>query len=164
MLGSFVVAGVENLKELLEYENKKLKELYPSSRDSDLEMSMIRWNSRWREESLEHYLKLGWSFILRDSRTSISPEADGNIMGYFLAQPLLFFDGQTQSLWIEYMSFSNALARDHLCEMAYKLSRDKHMQKVYFPSQNSVLDSVNSYNPTSWKPEVVQILTTRMMS
>lgn len=160
MSGRFIVAGIDCLNELLDFENQKLKELYPS----EIEQSLARWNSRWRQESLEHYLKLGWSFLLRDSGSQSDQHPEGILQGYFLAQPLLFLDGQTQSLWIEHLSYSNLAARDQLCEMAYRLSRDKHLQKVYFPAQNSILSSVNAFNATPWKPEVVQILTTRSSS
>lgn len=154
----FVNANLEILEEILAYENGKLRETYPN----EIEQSMARWGSRWRQESLEHYLKTGWSFILRDREISSSFSKEGALIGYFIAQPLLFLDGQTQSLWIEYISFANLSARDKLCEFAYKLSREKHFQKVYFPSQNNVLNSVSSYKAVPWTPEVVQVHTTKV--
>jgi hypothetical protein len=160
MHGDFVCANIDNLDEILTYENSKLKELY----STEIEQSLARWSSRWRQESLEHYLKAGWSFILRDREIPSTFSMDGALIGYFLAQPLLFLDGQTQSLWIEHVSFSNLSARDRLCEFAYKLSREKHLQKVYFPSQNNVLNSVNTYKATAWTPEMVQVLTTKVQS
>ena len=152
----FLNATLEDTDEVLAYEEAKLKELY----SSEIEQSMARWSSRWRKESLEHYLKGGWSFLLRD-RDRHGSHSKGLLIGYFLAQPLLFLDGQTQSLWVEHISYSNLEARDLLCEFAYKLSRDKHFQKVYFPSQNNILNSVNSFKANPWTPEVVQILTTK---
>ncbi len=160
MSNDFVSANLENLEEILAYENNKLHELYPT----EIEQSMVRWSSRWRQESLEHYLKTGWSFILRDRDINSDFSVDGALVGYFLAQPLLFLDGQTQSLWIEFISFSNLATRDKLCDFAYKLSREKHFQKVYFPSQNNVINSVNSYKATPWTPEMVQVLTTKVQS
>lgn len=154
----FINATLENLEEILFYENEKLKELY----SSDIEQSLARWNSRWRQESLEHYLKSGWSFILRDRAIPSTFSKNGTLLGYFLAQPLLFLDGQTQSLWIEHISHTHLAARDQLCEFAYKLSRDKHFQKVYFPSNNNILNSINSFKATAWTPEVVQVLTTKV--
>lgn len=158
MSGEFVPASLENLDELLAYENNKLKELY----STEIEQSMARWSSRWRKESLEHYLKIGWSFLLRDREVSDPNSTEGRLLGYFIAQPLLFLDGQTQSLWIEHICYSNLSSRDRLCEFAYKLSREKHFQKVYFPSINNVLNSVNSYKATPWTPEVVQVHTTKV--
>lgn len=160
MLNRFICATLDNLEEVLSYENSKLKELHPS----EIEQSLIRWNSRWRSESLEHYLKTGWSFLLRDNETSSSFSSEGRLLGYFLAQPLLFIDGQTQSLWIEHVSYSSLSTRDKLCEFAYQLARDKHLQKVYFPAQNSVMNSVHALKATPWTPEVVQILTTKVSS
>jgi hypothetical protein len=156
----FLSATPENLEEILAYENNKLKDIYPT----EIEQSLVRWNSRWRQEALEHYLKLGWSFILRDRELPSTFSTEGALLGYFLAQPLLFLDGQTQSLWIEHISFANLATRDRLCEFAYKLSREKHFQKVYFPSQNNVVNSLSSYKATPWTPEMVQVLTTKAES
>ena len=158
MSSNFINATIDNLEEILTYENNKIKEIH----STEIEQSLARWNSRWRQESLEHYLKLGWSFIMRDQELASPYSTEGGLSGYFLAQPLLFLDGQTQSLWIEHISFINLSARDQLCEFAYKLSRDKHLQKVYFPSQGSVLNSVNSFKATPWTPEVAQVLTTKV--
>lgn len=160
MSSDFLSANLENLEEILAYENNRLREVYPT----EIEQSMARWDSRWRPESLEHYLKSGWSFLLRDREIPSPYSADGALVGYFLAQPLLFLDGQTQSLWIEYISFSNLETRDKLCDFAYKLSREKHFQKVYFPSQNNVVNSVNTYKATPWTPDVVQVLTTKVQA
>lgn len=154
----FLSASLENLDEILAYENNKLKDFYPN----ELEQSLARWESRWRSESLEHYLKAGWSFLLRDRELHNPNSNDGGLLGYFIAQPLLFLDGQTQSLWIEHLSFINLSARDQLCEFAYKLSREKHFQKVYFPSQNNVLNSLNPFKAIPWTPEIVQVLTTKV--
>lgn len=160
MIGDFINANIDNLQELLDYENSKLKELYPS----EIDQSLARWNSRWRAESLEHYLKSGWSFIVRD-REIPSPHSElGAIVGYFLGQALLFLDGQTQSLWIEHISYSNLAVRDSLCEFACRLSREKHFQKVYFPKQTSVLNSLGAFKAATWTPEVVQVLTTKVQT
>lgn len=157
MTGDFISANTDNTEEILAYENENLRKLYTS----EIEQSLARWNSRWRPESLEHYLKTGWSFLLRDRDIPSSFSPDGALIGYFLAQPLLFLDGQTQSLWVEYISFKNLAARDNLCDFAYRLSKEKHLQKVYFPSLNNVKNSVNTYKASPWAPDVVQVLTTK---
>ncbi len=156
---NYINATINDLNEILHYENQKLKDLHYD----EIEMSLERWNSRWRQESLEHYLKTGWSFVLRDKDITSAYSSEGSLIGYFLAQPLLFLDGQTQSLWIEHLSYSNLEARDNLCDFAYRLSREKHFQKIYYPSQNieHVLNSANSYRGTPWNPGMVQVLTTR---
>jgi hypothetical protein len=158
MSGDFVSANIDNLDELLAYENNRLKDAF----SSEIERSLARWSSRWRQESMEHYLKAGWSFLLRNREDPHSSNPEGTVEGYFLAQPLLFLDGQTQSLWVEHISYSSLDTRDRLCDFAYRLSREKHFQKVYFPSQNSVLNSINSFNATAWAPEVYQVLTTKV--
>lgn len=157
MLGHFINATLDNLEEIFSYENNKLQDTHAS----EIEQSLARWNSRWKKESLEHYLKLGWSFLLRDPEVSHSASSEGTLLGYFLAQPLLFLDAQTQSLWIEHISFVNLSSRDQLCEFAYKLAREKHFQKVYFPSDASVLNSIHSFKATPWSPGVMQVLTTK---
>lgn len=153
-------ATIDHLEEILAYENNKLIE----QQLPEIEQSLVRWNSRWRQESLEHYLKTGWCFLIRDRELANPTSGDGALLGYFLAQPLLFLDGQTQSLWIEHISFSNLATRDRLCEFAYRLSREKHFQKVYFPAQTNVLNSVNTFKATAWTPEVVQVQTTKVSS
>jgi hypothetical protein len=153
----FINATLENLEEILFYEEEKLKELYPT----EIEQSLARWSSPWRKESLEHYLKSGWSFVMRDREVPSTFSNHGSLVGYFLAQPLLFLNGQTQSLWIEHLNYTQLSARDQLCEFAYKLGRDKHLQKVYFPATNALLNSVTTYKATAWTPEVLQVLTTK---
>jgi hypothetical protein len=97
MVNGINAATIENLQEILDFENGRLKEMYPS----EIEQSMARWSSPWRQESLEHYLKTGWSFVLRNPELATVVQPLGPLIGYFLAQPLLFLDGQTQSLWVE---------------------------------------------------------------
>ena len=100
------VIQVSEIDELMIFEMKKLAE---NVADED-ERRMMSWNARWRKESLDHYIPMGWSFLARDkemeriaSLDGISSE-EGLLAGYFIAQPLLFLDGQTQSLLIEHHS------------------------------------------------------------
>jgi hypothetical protein len=138
---------------LQSFERKKLNEYYQNEEERQLQS----WHARWRQESLEHYLSLGWSFSATD---------EGELRGYFLAQPLLFFDGFTQSLWIEHLQFSNFNTRDFLCDFIYKISREKHLQKVYFPKesnyQGSMESGLSSFKPEAWSPSVLQVKTTKI--
>lgn len=93
----------------------------------DAELMIAVWNSRFRKEALEHYLGMGWSFLAEDRQ--------GQLRGFFLGQPLLFFQGHTQSLWIELVEASDETVFSDLVEIAYKLARDKHLQQVLFPEQ-----------------------------
>jgi hypothetical protein len=138
-----------DLDEIIDFENKKLKETIANEDDR----MVASWNARWRKESLEHYLPMGWSFLARDQ---------GQLVGYFIAQPLLFVQGQTQSLWVEHLQYSSLQARDELCELAYRLSREKHFQNVYFPNTTPIMNSVKPFRAEEWNPQVVSIKTTKV--
>lgn len=140
----------EDLQEILDLENKKMQDAYPD----EMERMIAGWNSKFRLEALNHYIPMGWSFLARDNETH-------KLMGYFIAQPLLFLDGQTQSLWVEHVQHCSLQARDELCELAYKLGREKHLQRVYFPHENGVPNSVNSFKPETWAPGTISVKTTK---
>lgn len=154
----FRVIEKSDFDELQEFENRKLKEIH----SDEIEMSMARWESRWRPESMEFYLQTGWCFLVRNKEVESAASQEGQLLGYFLAQPLTFLDGQTQSLWIEHISYSTLEARDRLCELAQQLCREKHLQKVYFPNQSSILNSINTMKPSPWNPSVYQVYTTKV--
>lgn len=140
----------DDLQEILDLESKKLQEAYPD----EMERMMAGWNSKFRVEALNHYIPLGWSFLVRDGDNN-------SLLGYFIAQPLLFLDGQTQSLWVEHVQYASLQARDELCEMAYKLGREKHLQRVYFPSDNGVSNSIKTFKPEAWMPGAFSVKTTK---
>jgi hypothetical protein len=133
---NFQIIQSSDLDDILQFEQNLLAQLIPD----EMERTMHSWHSRWRKESLEHYLPMGWSFLARDE--------NNKLIGYFLGQPLLFFDGFTQSLWVEHVQAVNNSVRDQLCEIAYKLSKEKHFQKVYFPKGIEL-----SYSE-AWQPGV----------
>ena len=151
------VIQIQDLNEILEFENKKLIETIAD----EMERTLHSWNVRWRKESLEHYLALGWSFLVRDEDKASNFSEEGLLVGYFLAQPLLFFDGQTQSLWVEHLQHASLQARDELCDLAYKLSREKHFQKVFFPSGTAINNSLTALKAEVWNPAVMHIKTTK---
>ncbi len=91
-----------------------------------MEREMFSWNAPWREESLNHYLTTGWSVGLW------SNSEKKEFQGYFLAQPLLFYQGLTQVLWVEHISAVSAVASKILLETATKYARDKHLQSVFY--------------------------------
>lgn len=140
----------EDLQDILDLEKNKLIENYPD----ESERIIAGWNSKFRIEALNHYIPLGWSFLARDSETK-------SLMGYFIAQPLLFLDGQTQSLWVEHVQYTSLQARDELCELAYKISREKHLQRVYFPQENGISNSVKGFKPEAWQPGTFAVKTTK---
>ena len=144
------VIQADDLQEIQDLENKKLAEAFPD----EMERMMATWNSKFRVEALNHYIALGWSFLARDME-------DNKLVGYFIAQPLLFFDGHTQSLWVEHVQYCSLQARDELCELAYKLGREKNLQRVYFPNDNGVPNSVKSFKPEPWQPGTLSVRTTK---
>jgi hypothetical protein len=151
------IVQLQDLDEILDFENKKLQEQIPD----EMERTLASWNVRWRKEALEHYLKLGWSFLAREQDKPSSFSDEGLLVGYFIAQPLLFLDGQTQSLWVEHLQYGSLQARDELCELAYKLSREKHFQKVFFPSVAGINNSISAFKAETWSPGVMSIKTTK---
>jgi hypothetical protein len=146
-----------DLEEIVDFEKNKLRETVAD----EMERELQSWNARWRQESLNHYVPMGWSFLVRDRSQKSAFSSEGLLVGYFLAQPLLFFDGNTQTLWLEHLQYSTLQGRDELCELAYKLSREKHFQKVLFPESQSVLNAVKSFKATNWDPQVLTVATTK---
>jgi len=142
------VLQVSDLEEILDFENTKLAKEIPD----ETERRFHGWQARWRRESLEHYLRLGWSFAIRE---------EGELLGYFLAQPLLFLDGQTQSLWVEHLQYLNLQARDTLCDLAVRTSREKHLQRVYFPTVHNLAPAVAPFRPENWQPQTSVVKTTK---
>jgi hypothetical protein len=140
----------EEIQDVLDFENKKMLEIYPD----EMERVIAGWSSRSRVEALNHYIPLGWSFVARDNDSHA-------ILGYFIAQPLLFLDGQTQSLWVEHIQYVSLQARDELCELAYKLGREKHLQRVYFPHEEGISNSVKSFKAETWQPGTLAVKTTK---
>lgn len=116
------IAQFSDLEDIYQFAESCLKVEVPD----DMERMIKIWDSRFRKEALEHYLKLGWSFIAYEKTTE-------KLLGYFLGQPLLFFEGHTQTLWIEDVKAEHDQIKSELLEISYKLSRDKHFQKVIMP-------------------------------
>ncbi len=98
--------------------------------ENEIERELLTWKAPWRQEALEHYLPLGWSFAAWEGEEGVSP-----LLGYFLAQPLLFFRGLTQSLWLEHLAGKNQNVKSDLLEIAYKTCREKHFQQLLISSE-----------------------------
>lgn len=154
----FRIIQASEISEILDFEQRKLAEQIPNEEDRTIHS----WNARWRQEALEHYIPMGWSFLARDTSTKSEVSDEGQLMGYFIAQPLLFLDGQTQSLWVEHIQFSALQVRDGLCDLAYRLCREKHLQKVYFPKSPATLNSTKHMRTEEWSPHVLTAKTTKV--
>jgi hypothetical protein len=142
------VLQTSEIDEILSLEGKLLAAKIPD----EMERLIFSWNCRWRKESLEHYIPLGWSFCARK---------ENQLTGYFIAQALLFFDGQTQSMWVEHMQFTDTESRTALIELAVKLGREKHLQKVYFPNEQELVDGLKNFKSEPWSSSILQVRTTK---
>ena len=96
-----------------------------SSDLSEVQQEMLSWEKPWRKESLEHYAGIGWSFVALES---------GEIQGYILGQPFLFFNNWTQTLWIEHLNFKTTEVGRELVDVAIRWAKTKHLQKVIMNS------------------------------
>ena len=144
-----LVLGPDDGESLLNWE----KSLQKESSDDAVEMEFEQWQALWRPESLKHYLALGWCFGYRDQQ--------GKWLGYFLAQPLLFFRGMTQTLWVEHSRARNSEAGRQLVDLAIRVGKDKRMQKVVFFDPQGY-DEVLSNNPNAHRQdEYWEVKTTR---
>lgn len=120
MPNEFYVASISDLDPIYNFANTTLSKL---AKDP-IAFMFESWTAPWRKESLEHYLKGGWSFIATNEKKEVS--------GFFLAQPILFMARQTQSLWIEMLMGENQNVIEFLAEIAIKTAREKHLQRVLF--------------------------------
>ena len=120
MLNNCVILQASDAAAIEKFEKARLAQ---SSMDP-FEAEMLSWNSPWRKESLEHYLPTGWCFGIW------SDETHTTLTGYFLAQPLMFFDGLTQTFWIEHLNGNTEEEIQALIMVATKLAREKHFQKA----------------------------------
>lgn len=153
----FRIATIEDLSEIQEFEKKKLQD----SVADEMERELQSWQAKWRREALEHYLPSGWSFIARNPDIESPSSSEGALVAYFLAQPLVFLEGQTQSLWVEHIAYSSLKARDEICDLAYRLSREKHFQRVYFPNNTSIQNAISNLKPHAWSTSAVYVKTTK---
>jgi len=133
------IIQIEDVDALLKFEESQVEKQFPDAEERMFHL----WVSKARKESLEHYSKLGWSFKALDSQTK-------EIVGFILAQPLLFIGGHTQTLWVEYLSVKTPEVRDVLVDVIYKLSREKHLQGVFFPNSPELQSSITLYKPEPW--------------
>lgn len=124
----FQVLGLADLDEVFALSEANLAIAIPD----EVERRFQSWGVRWRREELEHYLKLGWSFIARDKDGHPDPADKGAARGYFLGQPLLYFRGQIQTLWVEHIEAEDAEVRNALIDVAVRVAREKHFQRVLF--------------------------------
>lgn len=146
---TYRIAQLDDVENAFNYEYKKNF----SAEIDEIENQIIVWNSFFRKESLEHYFKSGWSFLALDSQQKI--------VGFFMGQALLFLDKQTQSLWVEYISASTSEIYTELVDIAYRLSREKHFQKVLFSDVVEKQGLTKKFPFINWERAVSYLKTTR---
>ena len=144
----FQVLSLGDLDEVYAYAEERLKREIPDETDRRFRL----WDVRWKQEALEHYLKLGWSFIAR---------IDGRAVGFFLGQPFLFYRGQTQTLWVEHLEADRPEVTDALSEVAVKIAREKHFQRVLFSDSERLKDVLAGWKPAPLENDIVEIRTTK---
>lgn len=144
----FQVLGASDVDEVFEFANRRLA----AAIHDENERMFASWRVRWRREALEHYLKLGWSFIAR---------VEGAPVGFFLAQPFMFYRGQTQTVWIEHIEAEDHEVRKALADIAVRVGREKHMQRVLFSGENLEKDDLMEWQPESFSDSIWEVKTTK---
>lgn len=144
----FQVLSLSNIDEVYGFAERKLAAEMP---DETLRAFQL-WSVRWRKEALEHYLKLGWSFIARENDV---------IAGFFLAQPLLFFRGHTQSLWVEHIEARDSQVTRELIDVAVRVAREKHLQSVLFSEVDRIENELSEWKPVLMSDKIAEVRTTK---
>jgi len=117
-----------------------------------MEREMQSWTAPWREESLDHYLPQGWCYGTFD--------ANGGMTGFLLAQPVLFYRGHTQTLWIEHINAFDGALVEQLLDTVYRWARDKHFQCVVLEPHNDWSDWLELRRPQK-TPALIELRTVR---
>jgi len=148
----YKVLQLADIEEVLAFEEAIL-----SRTDMDEnEKMMSKWSSHWRQEALEHYFPLGWSMGAWAGR-----ENDRKLLGYFMAQALLFFQGKTQVLWVEHVQSTEENLRHDLIDIAYRMSREKHLQSIIFSNHLEDDTAFSSYKRKNAQHRMLEVPTTK---
>lgn len=139
----------DHIEPVFDFEKKSLP-----SELGDIQAEMKSWDNPWRKESLQHYCQLGWSFVAVDE--------SHQIQGYVLAQPILFFNNWTQTLWVEHLSFVEEPVGYQLMDTLIRWSKTKHLQKVIFNSKNDNALFVSASFPGFQANQYLHLSTTKI--
>ncbi len=144
----FQVLGPKDIEEVFTFAEQRLVQQVPDENER-----MFRsWEVKWRREALEHYLKIGWCFIARENKA---------VAGFFMAQPFLFFRGQTQTLWVEHIEARDAATEESLAEVAVRVAREKHLQRVLFADADRLERAIAKWSPKPLGDAIAEIKTTK---
>ena len=144
----YQVLSLNDLDEVFAFAESRLAVSIPD----ETERTFASWTVPWRKEALQHYLRLGWSFIVREN---------GKAVGFFLGQPFLFFRGQTQTLWVEHVEARDEAVAAGLVEVAVRLSREKHLQRVLVADSKRLEKQLAPWSPRAFDDSVAEIRTTK---
>lgn len=146
---SFHPMMLEDIDPIFDFEMKILED----QKIEEGDRMIASWSSRWRKEQIQHYANLGWSYTATQN---------GKIVGYFLAQPIMFFEGLTQTLWIDHANAMTPSIYNELMQLAWKLSRDKNFQRVYISQCDNKSFAIENLKLLEWNPNVFYINHPRM--
>ncbi len=134
---------------IFQYERERLKKEV-----SEEDAIFLEWKASWRPESLEFYLPNGWCFGIFD--------VDEKLTAYFLAQPILFYHGHMQTLWVEHVAANTLEQKQKLIEVAYKTSKEKHLQKLLFKKDCVDVKDFSTYSFKESQGQYFELTTTKM--
>lgn len=144
----YQVLSPSDQEEILQFAQKNLENSIPD----ETERMFRSWTVKWRTEALQHYLRLGWSFIVR---------REGQVVGFFLGQPFLFFRGNTQTLWVEHIEALDEEVRAGLIDVAVRVAREKHLQRVLFADAEQSKNELERWKPIKFADAIAEIKTTK---
>ncbi|HEX4922640.1 MAG TPA: hypothetical protein VFV50_01090 [Bdellovibrionales bacterium] len=150
---AYRVLDISELDHVVALEQKLLAGLQIPEHDA----MVMAWHAPWRRESLEHYLPKGWCFGAW-RKTSGSEE----LAGYFLAQPLIFFRGYTQTLWVEHLAAADENVKLELIELARRYGRDKHLQSVLFADNQDLRAALTQSGGQKIGDSIIEFRTTKV--
>ena len=120
---------------------------------SSVRTEIKSWQSSWRKESLKHYCGSGWSFVAFE---------EDRLQGYVLAQPLLFFNNWTQSLWLEHLSFHSDRAGTELMDVCIRWAKTKHLQKLLVNTKTETHSWIQKRFPSFKRADYLHLSTTKI--
>lgn len=145
---AFRVLVPSELDHIAEFEKNMLATLQIPEEQS----LIMSWSAPWRRESLEHYANSGWSFGAWKGQ---------KLVGYFLAQPFVFFRGLTQTLWVEYLSAEDNETEFAMIDLARRYGRDKHLQSVLFNENANLKSNLQSLGGKQIGDQIYEFKTTK---
>ncbi len=148
-LGQVQILTEKHIESVLGFERELLNK---NSEMDEMEKEMSSWHAKWRQEQLEHYLSLGWSAGIYNDNNQLT--------AYYLAQPIVFFRGLTQTIWVEHFAFENKQDMETLLEVCYRQAREKHLQAVIIHNPSTPIAEVHEGLKTQKLDEELYLIKT----